>query len=92
MTVNGEDVIVRNNNHATIYGEEVNPPADRLLLHVRRDTSTLPDIEEIIKWSNQTVIRSFIDTEKPTREQLYEIVANFSDEMKQRVIECVHSR
>ncbi len=91
LTVNGEDIIVRNNIRATIYGEEANPPADKLLLHVRRDTSTLPDIEDIIKWSNQTIIRSFIDTSKPSREQLYEIVSSFNDEMKQNVVKMANA-
>lgn len=90
LTVNGKNIIVREKGKAIIAGKEVNPPADKLLLHVHRDTATLPDIEDLISWGKKSVVRYFTDTQKPTSEQIYKIVSQFSDEMKQHVVEMAN--
>ncbi len=91
FSLNGKAIITRNENKAIIDGETVNPPSDKLLMHVRRDTTRYPDIEDIIKWADGTIIRSFIETEPPTHEQLYSIVSNFTPEMKGHILEMSKS-
>ena len=56
----GEDVLRRKNNKTEIKSfdeglwSEINPPADKLVLHVRRDTKEYPYLEHIVKWAENT--------------------------------------
>lgn len=87
---NGKEIISRDGEKSSIDGEAVNPPAKQLLMHVRRDTSRYPFIEEVISWADDTIIRSFIDTKNPTPEQLYNIVSEFNDDMKKHIVEMAN--
>lgn len=51
--------IKRNQNDCVIDGESVNPPVDRLVLHVRRDTVKYPCIEKVINWAESVEGFSF---------------------------------
>ncbi len=86
LNINGKDIISRDGAHAEINGETVNPPADKLMIHVRRDTTKYPIIEDIIGWAEKMIVRSFIDTDSPSNEELFNIVAQFSDDMKQHIV------
>lgn len=89
--LNDNLIINRDQNQAVMAGEVVNPPENKLLMHVRRDTEKFPDIEDVIKMLDDSVIRSFTQVGAPTPEQLYTIVSTFSDEMKSHVIEMANS-
>lgn len=82
LKINDRHIINRQEGVASIDNEKVNPPEDMLLMHVRRDTEKYPVIEKIIKWAEDAVIRSFIDREKPSQNELFELVSKFTPEMK----------
>lgn len=90
LVLNGEFIIERDEENASINGETVNPPVDMLLMHVRRDVEKYPVIEKIIAWSEEGIIRSFIDRYNPSREELYDIVSEFTPEMIKHVIEMAN--
>ncbi len=50
----GQSLIMRERSSATMYDEQVSPPAGKLLIQVRRDTLRYPEIEEIINWAEHT--------------------------------------
>ncbi len=56
---NDDWIIQRNPDKATILGEEINPPSNRLVIQARRDTKKYPEIEEIMLWAEQTFIFVF---------------------------------
>ena len=60
-------------------------------MHVRRDLEKYPEIEKIIKWAEESVIRSFINESSPSQEELFELVSEFTPEMKQHVIEMANT-
>jgi hypothetical protein len=52
--MDGRLLIMRECSSATMYDEQVSPPAGKLLIQVRRDTLRYPEIEEIIRWAEHT--------------------------------------
>ncbi|OAV65871.1 putative ATPase [Bacteroidales bacterium Barb4] len=46
--------LIRNKEKITLEEEPINPPTDKLILHVRRDTVSYPFIEKIIYWAENT--------------------------------------
>lgn len=90
LILNDMIIISRDENTAIINGENANPPADMLLMHVRRDVEKYPVIEKIIAWSEEAVIRSFIEPNSPTHDELYKIVSEFTPEMRKHVIEMAN--
>ena len=59
LLIDGQSKIVRNASTAEMYGESVNPPANKLLIQARRDTMRYPEIEEIILWAEHTSLYVF---------------------------------
>lgn len=53
------DIVFRDGESAVIGDEPVNPPSDKLLIHVRRDTVKYPDIEKLICWAEKVEGFSF---------------------------------
>lgn len=90
FTINDIEIIKRDSNSAIFNGEVATPPANELMIHVRRDVELYPDFEDVIIWADKTVIRSFIETTPPSSEQLYEIVSKFSGEMKKHVVKMAN--
>ncbi len=90
LSINDQVLIFRNTESALIEGMLVDPPESALLLHVRRDVKDFPYTEKIIGWASQSVIRSFIDVNHPTEEQLYELVDGFTDEERKHVVEAAN--
>ncbi|MBD5356468.1 MAG: ATP-binding protein [Bacteroides sp.] len=86
LKVNEEIKIERDKEKAIIEGDNANPPADMLLMHVRRDVQKYNYIEKIIEWAEKTVIRSFIDKTSPTHEELFEHVLKFTPEMCRHLV------
>ena len=54
LRMDGRLLIMRKCSSATMYDEQVSPPAGKLLIQVRRDTLRYPEIEEIIRWAEHT--------------------------------------
>ena len=90
LSVNGKKIIHRNSRSAEIQKEKINPPADRFIMHVRRDTEKYPEIEKLIKWADNSIIRSFIDDRKPTQSELFDLVHEFTPDMKRHVVEMAN--
>ena len=59
-----EILIRRDSGGSVMYGDHVNPPANKLIIQARRDTKKYLEIEEIIRWAEQasTFIFSNITT------------------------------
>ncbi|MCR4915647.1 MAG: ATP-binding protein [Prevotella sp.] len=55
----GIPLIMRERYSSLVYGEQVSPPAGKLVIQVRRDTMRYPEIEEIIKWAEHTSLFVF---------------------------------
>lgn len=51
---NGNIFIRRDKKQTLYYGEEINPPANKLSLTTRRDTVLYPEIEKIIEWAESS--------------------------------------
>lgn len=90
LIVNGRDLIVRTLDEAYIDSVKANPPTGMLLMHVNRDTSKYPIFEKIISWARTTITQSFIRRDTDTNEELYDIVATFTPEMKSRVVRMMN--
>ncbi len=89
LKLNDEIKIERDEKHAMMEGEIVSPPSEMLLMHVRRDVRKYKYIEKIIKWSEETIIRSFIDS--PSMKELYEHVSRFTPEMGVHIVKMANS-
>lgn len=90
LKVNGDVKIERDGRKAIFEGETVSPPENMLLMHVRRDVRKYKYIEKIIKWSEEAVIRSFIDHDYPTKEELFEHILKFTPEMRKHLIKVAN--
>ncbi len=86
LIIDGEEIIKRDTKTTFLRGEVANPPANLLLLHVRRDVNEFPEAENIINWASRAIGRSFIETDTPNDEQLCELVESFSDAMRRNVV------
>lgn len=90
LKVNEEVKIERDEYKAIIEGEMVNPPEDKMLMHVRRDVQKYKYIEKVIKWAEETVIRSFIDKITPSQEELFEHILKFTPEMCHHLVKMAN--
>lgn len=58
LTVCGRILLTRNANRAEYNGVPVNPPKDKLVVQVRRDSEAFPEVEELMKWAEGVVVIS----------------------------------
>jgi hypothetical protein len=60
LTVDGQQKLTRVNEEASLFSDitkkmiTINPPMDKLVLHIRRDNKEFSFFEDIIKWSEGT--------------------------------------
>lgn len=59
LLIDNEEVLKRDENSAVLCGETINPPTNKLIPHVRRDTVRYPNIEQIMLWAEQACGMSF---------------------------------
>lgn len=59
LSVNEGKILQRDEKGATLLQEAINPPSNKLILHVRRDTVQYPYIEKIMSWAEQACGLSF---------------------------------
>ncbi len=99
LTINGQTLLTRNEEITLLEGMPINPPTDKLTLHVRRDTIQYPYFEKIITWAENVYGQRFneidADQENQTnsflspihKNDLYTMVKALSPESIQRIIE-----
>lgn len=90
-------LLERNNGVTLLHNAPINPPDDKLVLHVRRDTIQYPYFEKIISWAENVCGHRFNELEyagdystksniSKADRNLYEIVKSLSPESIQRVV------
>lgn len=57
------EIIKRDENQCLLNGEQINPPHDRLVVNVRRDTQLYPEMELLQKWADNVIGFSFNETD-----------------------------
>ena len=57
----GKTILSRESGKAKLYGDVINPPADKLAVQVRRDRDAYPDVEMLMKWAEGVVAISCSD-------------------------------
>lgn len=80
---NGEEKIwiERTADEAKFNGTAVNPPQDKLLLNLKRDTILYPEIESIISWAENVDAFSFNEFDIDGDERLYSRFINGGDNL-----------
>ena len=56
-------IINRDKDNCVLQGESINPPINKLVLNVRRDTQLYPEMEMLQKWAENVVGFSFNEAE-----------------------------
>lgn len=54
LTVDGKELLNRQETQANLHNEDINPPENKLVLHVRRDIKQYPYIEKIMQWAENS--------------------------------------
>lgn len=71
ISVNSQDKLICNRSSVNLYSnqkessQEISPPNDRLVLHVRRDKNEYPFLESLILWAEG--VRGFAFATSPTQ-------------------------
>lgn len=90
-------LLKRHDGVTLLHNEPINPPDDKLVLHVRRDTIQYPYFEKIISWAENVCGHRFNELEyagdystkaniSKADRNLYEIVKSLSSESIQRIV------
>lgn len=101
LTANGETWLYRNESETHLCGEPINPPSNKLTLHVRRDVLQYPFIEKIMLWAEHACGLCFNeieiggDNDMPfyilgQRQTLFEMVKSLPEESIQQVVSQAH--
>ena len=101
LTANGETRLYRNESETHLCGEPINPPSNKLTLHVRRDVLQYPFIEKIMLWAEHACGLCFNeieiggDNDMPfyilgQRQTLFEMVKSLPEESIQQVVSQAH--
>lgn len=102
LIVNNETLLYRNENKTDLRGELINPPSNKLTLHVRRDVVQYPFIEKIMLWAEHACGLCFNEIEMGgdsdipfyilgQGQTLYSMVRSLSEASLQQVIDQAHS-
>lgn len=99
LTINGQNLLNRNEKETLLEGMPINPPTDKLTLHVRRDIIQYPYFEKIITWAENVYGQRFNEIEADRgnktnsflspihKDDLFTMVKSLSSESIQRIIE-----
>lgn len=99
LIINGETLLKRTREKTLLEGNYINPPADKLTLHVRRDTIQYPYFEKIVTWAENVYGQRFneIDADKENltnsflspvhKNDLYTMVKELSEKSINNIIE-----
>ena len=89
LRVDQTDLLERNTQETLLHGENINPPENKLTLHVRRDTKQYPYFEKIVSSPASSILitsvgenslskRVDVTLRMTTREKLYSNIGSFS--------------
>ena len=93
------DALLQRDGEGTfLHGEPINPPEDKLVLHVRRDTVQYPYFEKIVSWAESVCGHRFNEMDyagdygiyssySKFDSNLYEIVKSLPDDAMTRIIQ-----
>lgn len=99
LTINGQKLLNRNGKETLLEGMPINPPTDKLTLHVRRDIIQYPYFEKIITWAENVYGQRFNEIEADRgnktdsflspihKDDLFTMVKSLPSESIQRIIE-----
>lgn len=96
LIVNGKVMIDRVSGRAIFKGAVINPPADKLVVHVRRDKDEYPEIESLMEWvegviaiscSNINAYTLFMPSDMINPESLSDLVKSLTNKQKKTVID-----
>ncbi len=85
IVVNGKTKLVRNVSEAKLFSEIIkdfiiiNPPKDKLVLHIRRDEKEYPFFENLYEWAENSVSYSFSSGLNPSSISLFMNTAKLPD-------------
>lgn len=98
LKVNETVLLGRNRDKTLLHGEQINPPENKLTLHVRRDTKQYPYFEKIVLWAENIYGQRFneMDADKATntnsylsiqhRESLFAMLKALPEKSKEKII------
>lgn len=81
LTANKTFYIDRNQDTATLHDQPINPPANKLILHVRRDTVQYPYIEKIMLWAEQACGLSFNEIDIASDDETFPYILGQQEEL-----------
>lgn len=91
---NETQVVARDGETCIVKGMKLNPPTNKLILHVRRDKDAYPEFEEIIQWAENTQILSFaklkedaMHSMRSKSQGIADYVSKLSQQQKKNVID-----
>lgn len=87
---NVEIVIDRKFSSAHLKKHVINPPVDKLIVNVRRDTIQYPEIEQLLQWAENNISISFNELDlygDDTKQALYGIEGNLYNMVKSLSVE-----
>lgn len=98
LAVGDKMYLDRSGKNALLHEEVINPPSNKLVLHVRRDTVQYPYIEKIMSWAERACGISFNEIDMAgdsatsfriagTQQKLYDMVKSLSREGVQHVMD-----
>lgn len=97
-----EKYLSRNKETAILHDTHINPPANKLILHVRRDTVQYPYIEKIMLWAEQACGLSFNEMDMAgdnntfsyilgQQKDLYSLVKSMSQDALEHIVSQARS-
>lgn len=100
LKINESTILLeRDKNKTLLHGENINPPEDKLTLHVRRDTQLYPYFEKIVMWAENVYGQRFneMDADRAIktnpylssqhRDNLFSMLKSLPKEAKKHIIE-----
>ena len=102
LRVDQTDLLERNTQETLLHGENINPPENKLTLHVRRDTKQYPYFEKIVSWAENVYGQRFneMDADRSTKtdsylslqhkENLFAMLKALPEESKNKIISQAH--
>ncbi len=76
-----DTLLKRDSNSTYLHGEPINPPEDKLVLHVRRDTIQYPYFEKIVAWAEHVCGHRFNEMDYAGDYGTYSSISKFDSNL-----------
>ena len=76
-----EPLLERDTEGTILHGEAINPPEDKLVLHVRRDTVQYPYFEKIVSWAESVCGHRFNEMDYAGDYGTYSSISKFDNNL-----------